>query len=178
MSRPLFVANAGNQLGRAIASPAISERLMFDKPEALSRRGGVAAAGRSVFGLLNFFKNMGQGACAGLLTLLGAAQLTGVAPTGSADIAPLAAGAAIPTTLEELAAAFLSSGAPGVLEIIGAIALFLNAGRGAGRILGLLAFVLLAVGHANGVSHTEFLETLAQVSDVARTALTGVVGFF
>ncbi|MEO0399584.1 MAG: hypothetical protein AAF224_09225 [Pseudomonadota bacterium] len=169
MPKQLFVANAGANAGRALAGSVVNERLMFDKPGALSRRrGGFAAAGRSVFGSLNFFKNMGQGACAGLLTLLGATHLTGVMPGNSEAAAPLI-GTVDTTTMEGLAASLLVGGLPGILEIIGAIALFLNAGRGAGRILGLLIFVGIAVSHANGVSHTEFLQNLTQASNFVQT---------
>ena len=57
--------------------------------------------------------------------------------------------------LESIFGAIAGGGFPGVIEIVGAIALFLNAGRGIGRVLGLLGFVAIAAAHTQGVEHAE-----------------------
>lgn len=161
----LFVANAEAQMGHMLGQDAVSERYLFDRSSARGGRTPFSQAGRSITGGLGFFKNMAQGACAGLLTLLGATHLTGAMQVGAAKPELLAA-SIDPTTLQGLAAVFLSGSIPGIMEIMGAIALFLNAGNGMGRIVGLLTFVAIAVAHANGVSPDEFLQSVTQVSDV------------
>ncbi|MEM6413367.1 MAG: hypothetical protein AAF720_01770 [Pseudomonadota bacterium] len=171
----LFVANAEANMGRILDNQALTERLLFDKPDALRRRDFGFEARRSFVGLIAFFKNMGQGACAGLLTLLGATHLTGVIGSSEAH-QQLLASSIDPTTLQGLTSSMLISGLPGILEIIGAATLFLNAGRGTGRIIGLLAFVAIAVAHANGVSHTEFIDTLTQATNFASRFATGLAG--
>ena len=115
---------------------------------------------------IGFVKNVCQGACAGLLTLLGAMHLTSgveVESTGLALLTNLDAG-----TLSGVTEQALSGGAPGIIEIIGAAALFVNAGDGWARILGLLGFVIGAVAYANGVEATEFVEKMADLYDFAR----------
>ena len=116
-----------------------------------------------------FVKNMAQGACAGLLTLLGAIHLTEgvqVQGEGFASLTTLDS-ASIDALVEKL----LAGGGPGVIEIIGAAALFMNAGRGWAKIWGLLGFVAIAVAHANGVDHAEFYEQISDMWDFAQTTV-------
>ncbi|MEL7487758.1 MAG: hypothetical protein AAGJ87_11155 [Pseudomonadota bacterium] len=118
---------------------------------------------------INFIKNMGQGACAGLLTLLGAMHLTQGVSIDGAGLASLTSfdSATIDAVVEKL----LAGGGPGVIEIIGAAALFMNAGRGWAKIWGLMGFVAIAVAHANGVDHAEFFEKVSEMYEFAQTTV-------
>ncbi|GAB4519279.1 MAG: hypothetical protein Kow00133_04900 [Amphiplicatus sp.] len=115
-----------------------------------ARRGG-----RGLFAPALFLKDMAQGACAGLLTLLGAMHFSeGLAATNGA--AALAADAGFSAKMDALIERLLQGGGSGVIEIVGAMALFLSAGRGPARMLGLLGFVAITIAYANGVSEAEF----------------------
>ncbi len=126
-------------------------------------------AGRALRGPLAFVKNAAQGACSGLLTLLGALHLSeGVTPDSAGFAALTNLDAA---TLDRVVVNFLDGGVPGAIEIIGAGALFMNAGRGWARVLGLAGFVALALAHANGVDHAELVERLSELYEAARSAV-------
>ena len=126
----------------------------------------------TIFAPFSFIKNAGQGACAGLLSFLGAMHLTdGITPDG--------AGLAVLTnidasTFESLAENLLSGSLPGAIEIIGAAVLFLNAGRGWAKTLGLLGFIAIAFAHANDASHAEVFE---QMTDLYETVQATIVKF-
>ncbi|MEM9706524.1 MAG: hypothetical protein AAF850_10670 [Pseudomonadota bacterium] len=116
---------------------------------------------------VRFLKNVAQGACAGLLTFVGAYHLTHGAP---AD-ATLTAGAMNPETWKLIADKILYSGAPGVVEIVGAAAMFFNAGAGWARILGLFGFIGLVVAHANGVTPEDAIPYMAELYDTVPVVL-------
>ncbi|MEM8771038.1 MAG: hypothetical protein AAGD92_05230 [Pseudomonadota bacterium] len=99
-----------------------------------------------------FAKNTAQGACAGLLTLAGATQFSGAALTP--ELATLFAGG---TSIETLGMQLVMGNFTGILQIIGAAALFLTAGRGLGRVLGLMMFVAAATAYFNGIGPSELL---------------------
>lgn len=128
---------------------------------------------RSLFTPALFLKNMAQGACAGLLTLLGAMNISeGVAATNGA--AALAADAGFSAKMDAIIERLLQGGGPGVIEIVGAMALFLSAGRGPARIIGLLGFVAITIAYANGVSEAEFLNMIESLYE----RLKGVLAQF
>ena len=137
--------------------PASPER--FASPYSAAQRSGLLAP-------FAFVKDMMQGACAGLLTLLGALHLTegvdvdtaGLASIANFDIA----------TFEMFTQKMLAGGAPGVVEIVGAAAIFLNAGKGWARIIGLMGFIAAAVAYTNGVDQTDFLQKTAELYDVVK----------
>lgn len=99
-----------------------------------------------------FARDTTQGACAGMLTLAGATQLTA---SGFASDLALASG--VPS-LDTLGMQLVMGNFTGVLQILGAAALFLSAGRGLGRVLGLLVFVGAATAYFNGVAPGDILE--------------------
>ena len=133
----------------AIDAPHIAE---FTKPAALRGAGGAALAP------FNFARQILQGACAGLLTLLGATHLAASVEKGEVVFAPAAGFSA--ESFRLLLENYAAGGLPGALEIVGAAGLFLNAGRGAGRVIGLLGFVAIAVAHANGLTHEEWFASI------------------
>jgi len=130
----------------------------------------VEGFGGALFGVLfaplNFIRKIGQGACAGLLTLLGAMHLAKDASLSDPSVASLAAmdGA----SLEAVVATLMQGNGPGIIEILGAIALFLNAGRGPARILGLMGFVLIVGAQANGVDQSELLQKATELYELAQ----------
>ena len=154
------MANTGLRRG----AYAIDPRLVYDRPAALSAFGPV----RSIMNTFSFARNVGQGACAGLLTLLGSMHLAGAMPAEALAAGENRISAGLLDGFVETV--FSAAGLPGVLEIIGAIALFLAAGRGAGRIIGLLAFIGFATAYANGVNAEEFADLLARVTDFIANA--------
>ncbi len=149
----------------------------YSKPDALrpgyrlSADAGAYAVGKSsgfaFGGPFGFLKNTLQGAAAGLLGLLGSIHLTGALPEDQRSIEDFSNLDA--ASVEGVAQALFASGAPGVLEIMGAVALFLNAGRGAGRMIGLVAFVAVAVFYANGMDAADFLERITELADYAQS---------
>lgn len=99
-----------------------------------------------------FLKNAVQGAGAGFLTLEGSKRVS--ADGGGAAGAESSVRAVDPTILDsltEMARGLLaeSSGA-GMLLIAGALFLFLTAGKGGGRTIGLLGFVAAVAAYASG----------------------------
>lgn len=100
---------------------------------------------------VGFLKNTTQSACAGLLTLAGATQITSAA--AAADGLSVFTGGSI----EPLAARLVAGDLTGVLQILGAIALFLTAGRGLARVLGLLVFLAAASAYFNGVGVADII---------------------
>jgi hypothetical protein len=114
-----------------------------------------------ILGPFGFVKNVAQGACAGLLTLLGVMHwLAGTTPAEASVALPVAAE---PGSFETIAQSLLAGGAPGVMEIVGAGALFLNAGRGSARVIGLLAFIMISIAHAKGADHADFTAYLTNL---------------
>ena len=164
MARPAHIANA-----EIIA--AMGGGVRPTKPAALGRgyqSSAYAKSGSASLALkpLGFARSVAQGACAGLLTLLGAIHLAGAIPQENRSvetIMELNGG-----ELESIFGAIAGGGFPGVIEIVGAIALFLNAGRGIGRVLGLLGFVAIAAAHTQGVEHAEMASTLLSFAESAR----------
>ena len=164
MARPAHISNA-----EFIA--AMGGGVRQTKPAALGRGYQSSAYGTGGFASLalkplGFARSVAQGACAGLLTLLGAIHLAGAVPEENRSletITELGGG-----DLDSIFGAIAGGGLPGVVEIVGAIALFLNAGRGIGRVLGLLGFVAIAAAHAQGVEHAEMASTLLEFAERAR----------
>ncbi|MEE2692699.1 MAG: hypothetical protein VX640_14280 [Pseudomonadota bacterium] len=142
---PRYVANAVPS-GKFVAAPS---------PAVYRVARRRSSPGAAVFGPLGFLKDLAQGAGAGALTFLGAMKL-------SAGAAPL--------TLETVMHRVMQGGAPGAIEIAGAAALFLSAGKGPGRVLGLLAFIVLVSVYANGAESAEvvaYIENLyAKLSQI------------
>jgi len=154
----------GLLLANAVAGAA---RTTYSKPAALNDRRSFA--GDSIFAPINYIRNLAQGACAGLLTLIGTLHLTAPGAEGQQAAASLTQfdGA----SLEGLIEASLAGGLPGMIEILGAAALFLSAGRGSGRLIGLLGFIAILVGHANGVTHEDILQQAGELVEfVQQTA--------
>ncbi len=129
-------------------------RPVFDpRPAAESETGGPL---RGVFG---FCKDTAQGACAGLLSLLGASHI--LAPSSAA--ASLGGVQSITGLLERAA----SGGFAGPVELLGATVLFLTARRTIARTIGLLLFIGFMAATVNGYSMQEMLTVL---SDLLRAA--------
>ena len=118
---------------------------------------------------VSFVKNAAQGACAGLLTFLGAMHMTaGFEPDGEALAAMMSLDAA---SLNAVVENLMDGGIPGMVEIVGAAVLFLNAGRGWAKVLGLMAFIAIAFAHANGVEHGELLQKMTDLYEGLQTTL-------
>lgn len=116
---------------------------------------------------LNFGRNIGQGACAGLLTYLGALHFTG----GMGPEALAAAQSGGPAALRAVVQNFEASGFAAPVEIVAATALFLSAGRGPARLLGLFGFVAFAVAYANDIGRAEALQAVLDGLDAVRAFL-------
>lgn len=145
----LFAANAVRG-GMSLPAPAPDYRAA--KPKSFLRG--------AVFGPLGFLKDVVQGAGAGALTFLGAMRL-------SADAA-IETSSASAVTIGEIGARLMQGGAPGVMEFLAAGALFLSAGKGPGRVVGLLGLIAAVAAYANGAAPEEivpYVESLyAQLS--------------
>jgi len=115
-------------------------------------------------GLFGFCKDGFQGACAGLLGLLGATHMTG-APEGFAELHSNVA------WLDNIWGAFSAGGLAGPVELLGGIALFFAARRPIARVLGLLLFVGFVTAYANGYALSDMLAALANALSLAATAL-------
>ncbi len=159
----LYVANAIKGNG-----PRFDVRAVESAPSA--RR---VQTGALLFAPLGFIKNIAQGACAGLLTLLGSLHFIEGRTVADTTSSPLFA--AEPGSLQSIAQSMLAGGGPGVMEIIGAVILFLNAGRGAGRMIGLLGFVALAVTQANTSEGADFAAYLTNLYDQIRAFIPSLV---
>lgn len=133
-------------LANAIAG---ASRAQYGKPAALQDMG-------VEFNLFNYGRAILQGACAGLLTLIGTLHLTEAWPLEQRSIDGISQ--LDGTGIEGLVEASLAGGVPGMVEVFGAIILFLSAGRGSGRLIGLLGFIAILVGHANGVTHDDLFQ--------------------
>ena len=114
-------------------------------------------------GIVGFITDATRGACSGLLALMGGAHITGTAST----ITPQGSGLSYLTSILEQ---FSYSGIAGPVEVLGGIALFLTARRVLARTLGLLLFIGLLAGYANGYS-------LADMLGILSTALQAAAGF-
>lgn len=141
----LYVANVVDQ-----GAPKSKGRVMASNT-ASGKRGAAALAAAPA----GFLIRAAQGAGAGVLTLLGAMRL--VEGVGSDAVNTVMTNA----NIDNLVEGFLAAGAPGGAEIAAAVALFLNAGRGTGRVFGLLAFVAISAAFANGASHGDFTNFLS-----------------
>lgn len=108
----------------------------------------------------SFVKNALQGALAGLMTFFGAIQFTG----GGASIVPTGDFASELPAFVTTALAGLPAGAmTGVVGIIGAAILFMNAGRGIARLLGLMGFIAIAAAYANGANGDDLVPFLESI---------------
>lgn len=134
-------------------------------PERIARGYG-AVRRMGLFAPFGFIKDITQGACAGLLTLLGALHLTEGVTVETAGLASIANFDA--ATLDMFTQKMLAGGAPGAIEIVGAAALFLNAGKGWARVIGLMGFIAAAVAYANGVDQAEFLQKTADLFEIIK----------
>ncbi len=117
-----------------------------------------------VGGLFGFCKDGVQGACAGLLGLLGATHMTG-APAGFAELH-----SNIPW-LDTIWSSISAGGLAGPVELLGGVALFFAARRTIARLLGLLLFIAFITAYANGYSASDMLSFLANVLVQAAGAL-------
>lgn len=126
----------------------------YSKPDALR-------SSFSIFAPVNYLRGIAQGACAGLLTLIGTRHLT--APIVNDGQASNTLAGFDSARIESLVEASLSGGLPGIIEIMGAAALFLSAGRGSGRLLGLLGFVAILIGHTNGITQEDLFQQAGEL---------------
>jgi len=120
--------------------------------------------GGPIGGLAGFCKDTMQGACAGLLSLVGASHITATAPPIPAPGGGLA-------TLEGVLQNFSAGGLAGPVELIGGIVLFLAARRTIARTLGVLGFIGFIVAYANGYELPEILAALSDILERASGAL-------
>ncbi|GJL96169.1 MAG: hypothetical protein DHS20C05_25740 [Hyphococcus sp.] len=118
-------------------------------------------------GLLGKLKDTGQGACAGLLSLLGVTHMTS-AQSGFGSVASEFEG--INSLWQNLSA----NGLAGPVELLGGIVLFFAARRTVSRTIGLLGFVAFATAYANGYSVSEMLSVLSQLMASASEMLANV----
>lgn len=109
-----------------------------------------------VGGFFGFCKDGFQGACSGLLGLLGATHMTG-APAGFAQLHSNI------SWLDTIWSSISAGGLAGPAELLGGAALFFAARRTVARLLGLLAFVAFISAYANGYSASDILSALADV---------------
>lgn len=107
-------------------------------------------------GIVGSCKDALQGACSGLLGLLGATHMTG-APTGFAELHSEIA------WIDGIWSAFSAGGLAGPVELIGAVALFFAARRTVSRTIGLLLFVGFVTAYSNGYSASEMLSALSDL---------------
>lgn len=125
-----------------------------------TRPAGESAAGGPVRGVFGFCKDTAQGACAGLLSLLGASHIMG--PSSAAAFGGVQS---ISGLLERVA----SGGFAGPVELLGATVLFFTARRTIARTIGLLLFIGFMAAYVNGYSMQEMLTALSEL-------LRGVAG--
>lgn len=108
----------------------------------------------------SFVKNTLQGALAGLMTFFGAIQFTG----GGSSIVPTGDFASeLPTFVTTALAGLPAGAATGAVGVIGAAILFMNAGRGIARLLGLLGFIAIAAAYANGANGDDLVPFLESI---------------
>ena len=118
-------------------------------------------------GLLGFCKDTVQGACAGLLSLLGATHIL----TGSNGVAGPVAG---PESFAAVLERFAAGGLAGPVELIGAVVLFLTARRTIARTLGLLLFIGFIAAYMRGYSVPDILTALSALLEGAAGALESI----
>lgn len=112
--------------------------------------------GGPIGSITGFCKDGMQGACAGLLSLLGATHIA-ASPT---PIASTGAGfESLPAILQN----FSAGGIAGPVELLGGIVLFLAARRTVARTIGLLGFVGFLWAYANGYELPEMLSFLSDL---------------
>lgn len=126
-------------------------------PRGVSYRTAPSRAGPSLASLLLvapglFLKNAAQGAGAGFLTLEGSRRVSARSEaTGTEEAVAAGAEPTILETMMDMARGLLADGSGvGMLLIAGALFLFLTAGKGGGRTIGLLGFVAAIVAYASG----------------------------
>ena len=134
---------------------------VFDTPH-----GGDFNRGGPLGGLFGFCRDTAQGACAGLLSLLGATHMMNATGAGAPSVAP--------QSLTGLLEGMAASGIAGPVELIGAAVLFFTARRTIARTLGLLLFVGFMAATANGYSITEMLTLLSDVLKGAAGVLESI----
>ncbi len=146
---------------------------------ALAIRGRGAAydvrpAGENGFGfagpfgnLFGFAKDAIQGSCSGLLALLGASQLSGVAG-GFATV-----GSEI-QSLDGLWQSLSATGFAGPMELFAGIVLFFAARRTIARTLGLVAFIAFVVAFAQGYTVADMLGALTWLLENAAAILQSI----
>lgn len=127
---------------------------VFDASPAAERK-----AGGPLRGVFGFGRDTAQGACAGLLSLLGASHIMG----SSSAAASLGGVQSMSGLLERVA----SGGFAGPVELLGATVLFFTARRTIARTIGLLLFIGFMAAYVNGYSMQEMLTVF---SDLLRAA--------
>jgi len=115
-------------------------------------------------GLLGFAKDSIQGACSGLLALLGATHLTN-APAGFADLH-----SSVPL-LDGVWESISAGGMAGPVEMLGGVALFLAARRAIARTCGLLLFIGFVFAYVQGYTLSDILLALSGAIGDAAGAL-------
>ena len=113
------------------------------------------AAGGPVRGVFGFCKDTAQGACAGLLSLLGASHMMGASSAATS----LGGVQSFSGLLERVA----SGGFAGPVELLGATVLFFTARRTIARTIGLLLFIGFMAAYVNGYSLVEMLNALSEL---------------
>jgi len=120
--------------------------------------------GGPIGALTGFCKDTMQGACSGLLSLLGATHIAeGPAPL-------VAAGGGI-DTLGGILQSLSVGGIAGPVELLGGIVLFLAARRTIARTLGLLLFIGFIWAYANGYELPQMLSIISDLLERAAAAL-------
>ncbi len=122
---------------------------------------------RPFAGVLGFVKDSIQGSCSGLLALLGASQLSGVAG-GFATV-----GSEI-QSLDGLWQSLSASGLAGPVELFAGIVLFFAARRTIARTLGLVAFIAGVAAYAQGYTITDMLSALSWLLEHAAVILQSI----
>ena len=110
----------------------------------------------SIGGLLGILKDAFQGACSGLLGLLGATHMTG-APVGFAEL-----NSAIPW-VDAVWGSISAGGLAGPAELLGAATLFFATRRTISRTVGLLLFIGFIAAYSNGYSASQMLIALSDL---------------
>lgn len=121
-----------------------------------------------VNGPIGMVKDAMQGACAGLLSFLGAMHLTGVergAGTLRSEI----------DFLDNIWQSVSVGGLAGPIELLGGAALFFAARRTISRTLGLLLFVGFIAAYANGYSAADMLNALSGLLQGAAGVLDSIL---
>lgn len=120
-------------------------------------------------GILGICKDGFQGACSGLLALLGATHMTG-APEGFAEIHSNVG------YLDDVWQSLSAGGLAGPAELLGGIALFFAARRTIARTAGLLLFIAYITAYVNGYSLSDMLGYASNALAIAADKLeTGTV---